>query len=70
MGNGDTVQNSTIYNLANSGVSTAYAQYPTTHAQAYQYVPVSKVAAKTLQNTTIGNGDTIQNSKIYNLVLD
>ena len=66
IGNRDTMQNSTVYNLANSGVKTAYSKYPTTYAQAQQYVPVSQVKAVALQNTTIGNEDTFQNSTVYN----
>ena len=55
MGNMDTVQNSTIYNL---GACSGNDCQSSTDFTLSMPIPV-------LQNTTIGNRDTMQNSTVY-----
>ena len=55
IGNGDTIQNSKIYNLATAGADQSLV------------LPSGDFAVAGLQNTTMGNMDTVQNSTVYNL---
>ena len=59
MGNDDTVQNSTIYDLLFNSKKSASG---TVEGSNYGVQSISA-----LQNTTMGNSDTVQNSTIYNL---
>ena len=69
IGNGDTFQNSTVYDLQNTTIGNGDTIqnskiYNLGKDYSFSVGPVSG-SLQTLQNTTIGNRDTMQNSTVY-----